>query len=163
MSLNFCKSRISWWSFWAFTLFLPLGMSCIFQLIRQQRGVTRYDWAWLLWQLAVNATLSKIIKLTQITPWIITLNLGFSLRLPYCLVDTGYGLGRSLGDCKPALTNGRKYQMVKTQTESHVRRPVVWTNPWQIWVSFSFEVYWGTAGICLAGLLGVLWSSVVVG
>ena len=65
----------------------------------------------------------------------ITLNLGFSLRVPYCVVDAGYGLGRSLGDCRPALPKGqnkgikhhflrviveggenRKYQMVKTQT-----------------------------------------------
>ena len=51
--------------------------------------------------------------------------LGVSLRVLYCVVDTGYGLGRSLGDCTPALPKGRKYQMVKTQTESHVRRPVV--------------------------------------
>ena len=42
-----------------------------------------------------------------------------------CVVDTRYGLGRSLGDCKPALPNGQKYQMAKIQTESHVRRPVV--------------------------------------
>jgi hypothetical protein len=33
----------------------------------------------------------------------------------------------------------RKYQMVKTQTESHDWRPKVGTNRWQIWVSFSFE------------------------
>ena len=51
--------------------------------------------------------------------------LGVSLRLLYCVVDTGYGLGRLLGDCRPALLKGRKYQMVKTQTESHVQRPVV--------------------------------------
>ena len=56
--------------------------------------------------------------------------LGVSLRVLYCVVDTGYGLGRSLGDCRPALPKGRKYQMVITQTESHVRRPVVWTNRW---------------------------------
>ena len=29
--------------------------------------------------------------------------LGVSLRVLYCVVDTGYGLGRSLGDCRPAL------------------------------------------------------------
>ena len=51
--------------------------------------------------------------------------LGVSLRVLYCVVDTGYGLGRFLGDCRPALLKGRKYQMVKTQTESHVQRPVV--------------------------------------
>ena len=33
----------------------------------------------------------------------------------YCVVDAGYGLGRSLGDCRPALPKDRKYQMVKTQ------------------------------------------------
>ena len=54
-----------------------------------------------------------------------TLNLGFSLRVLYCVVDAGYGLGRSLGNCRPALPKGQKYQMVKTQTESHDRRPIV--------------------------------------
>ena len=49
---------------------------------------------------------------------------GFSLRVLYCVVDTGYGLGRSLGDCRPALPEGQKYQMVK-QTKSHDRRPIV--------------------------------------
>ena len=78
--------------------------------------------------------------------------LGISLRVLYCVVDTVYWLGRSLGDCRPALPKGWKYQMVKTQTENHVRRPVVWTNRWQIWVFFSFEVHRGTAGICHAGL-----------
>jgi hypothetical protein len=51
--------------------------------------------------------------------------LGVYLRALYCVVDTGYGLGRTLGDCKPALPEGQKYQMVKTQTESHVRRLIV--------------------------------------
>ena len=50
---------------------------------------------------------------------------GFSLRILYCGEDTGYGLGKSLGDCKPALPKGRKYQMVKKKTESHDRRPIV--------------------------------------
>ena len=45
--------------------------------------------------------------------------LGVSLRvLLYCEVDTGYGLGGSLGDCRPTLSKGWKYQMVKAQTES---------------------------------------------
>ena len=44
--------------------------------------------------------------------------LGVSLRVPYCEVDAGYGLGISLGDCRPALPKGQKYQMVKTQTLS---------------------------------------------
>jgi hypothetical protein len=37
------------------------------------------------------------------------------------VVDTEYGLGGSLGDCRLALAlpKGGKYQMVKTQTESH--------------------------------------------
>ena len=51
--------------------------------------------------------------------------LGVSLKVLNCVVDTGYGLSRSQGDCRPALPKGRKYQMFKTQTESHVRRPVV--------------------------------------
>ena len=83
-----------------------------------------------------------------------TNHVGVSPRALYYVVDTSYGLGRSLGDCRPALRKGRKYQMVKTQTESHVRRPVLWTNQWQIWVFFSFEVPWGTARICHPGLLG---------
>ena len=48
-----------------------------------------------------------------------------SPRILYCVVDTGYGLGGSLGDCRTVLPKGRKYQMVKTQTDSHVRRRVV--------------------------------------
>ena len=38
---------------------------------------------------------------------------GFSLRIPYCVVDTVFGLGGYLGDCRPALPKGRKYQMVR--------------------------------------------------
>ena len=34
-------------------------------------------------------------------------------------MDAGYGLGRSLGDCKTGLPKGQKYQMVKTQTVPH--------------------------------------------
>ena len=34
---------------------------------------------------------------------------GVSLRVLYCVVDTDYGLGRSLGDCRPALPKGQKY------------------------------------------------------
>ena len=41
---------------------------------------------------------------------------GVSPRILYCVVENGYGLGGSLGDCRPALPKGRKYQMVKTQT-----------------------------------------------
>ena len=48
---------------------------------------------------------------------------GFSLRILYCVVDTGYGLAGSLWACRPALLKGQKYQMVKTQIESHDRRP----------------------------------------
>jgi hypothetical protein len=79
--------------------------------------------------------------------------LGVSLRVLYCVVDTGFGLGRSLGDCRPALPKSQKYQMVKTQTVSHVRRTVVGTNRWQIFF-FSFEVRWVTAGIYHPGLWG---------
>ena len=45
--------------------------------------------------------------------------LGVSPRVLYCVVDTGYVLGRSLGDCRTALPKGPKYQMVKSQTEPH--------------------------------------------
>ena len=51
------------------------------------------------------------------------IKLGVSLKVLHCVVDTGYGLGRSQGDCRPALPEGCKYQMVKTQTESQDRRP----------------------------------------
>ena len=43
---------------------------------------------------------------------------GVSPRVLYCVVDTGSGLGRSLGECRPALPKGQKYQMVKTKTDS---------------------------------------------
>ena len=54
-----------------------------------------------------------------------TNHVGVSPRALYCVVDTSYGLGRSLRHCRPALPKGRKYQMVKAQTQSHDRRPVV--------------------------------------
>ena len=49
--------------------------------------------------------------------------LEFSLRVLYCVVDDGYGLGRYFEGCRPALVKGRKYQ--STQTESHDRRPII--------------------------------------
>ena len=62
----------------------------------------------------------------EIRSFVMNFNSGvFSLRALYSVVDTGYGLGRSLGDCRPALPEGRKNQMDKIQTESHVRRPIV--------------------------------------
>ena len=51
--------------------------------------------------------------------------LGVSTRILYCVVDIGYGLGRYLGDCRPASPKVGKYQMVKTQTESRDWRPIV--------------------------------------
>ena len=47
----------------------------------------------------------------------------FGLRVPYCVLDAGYGFGRSLGDCRPALPKGQKYQMVKTQTVPRSEAP----------------------------------------
>ena len=82
--------------------------------------------------------------------------LGVSPRVLYCVADTGYGLGRSLGDCKPALPKGQKYQMVKTQTESHVRRPIVWTNQsycnhivikWKPWTFLIDKCIFSTEGV----------------
>ena len=69
----------------------------------------------------------SFLDLNNKMPHVILLHVDNSLylRVLYCGVDTSYGLGRSLGDCRLALPKGRKYQMVKTQTESHVRRPVV--------------------------------------
>ena len=34
---------------------------------------------------------------------------GFSFRVLYCVVDTGYGLGRSLGNCRPAKVKSTKW------------------------------------------------------
>jgi hypothetical protein len=58
----------------------------------------------------------------------VSIHVGVSPSALFCVVDTSYGLGRSLGDCRPGLPKGRKYQMVKTQTESRVRRPVEQTD-----------------------------------
>ena len=76
-----------------------------------------------------------------------TNHVGVSPRALYCVVDTSYWLGRSLGYCRPALPKGQKYQMVKTQIESHIGRPIVW-------VSLSYEVSWGTTGIYRRGIWG---------
>ena len=57
----------------------------------------------------MSCTVVNHVKL-EIRSFVMNLNSGgFSLRVLYCVVDTGYGLGRPLGDCKPT----RKYQMVK--------------------------------------------------
>ena len=41
----------------------------------------------------------------EIRSFVMNFNSGvFSLRILYCVVDTGYGLGGSLGDCRPALS-----------------------------------------------------------
>ena len=61
---------------------------------------------------------------------------GFPLRVLHCVVDTGYGLGRSLGDCRPALMKGQKYQMVKTQTEARsLNKPMADLGFLFLWVS----------------------------
>ena len=39
--------------------------------------------------------------------------LGVSLRVLYCVVDTGYGFGRSLGDFRPALPKGQSTKWLK--------------------------------------------------
>ena len=46
--------------------------------------------------------------------------LGVSPRILYCVVDTGYGLGRFLGDCRPALLKGQKYKWLK-----HILRAIL--------------------------------------
>ena len=55
---------------------------------------------------------------------IVTSRRGFSKGTVLC-GGTSYGLGRSLGDCRPAMPKGRKDQMVETQADSHDRRPIV--------------------------------------
>ena len=80
---------------------------------------------------------------------------GVSLRILYCVVDTDYGFGGSLGDCRPVLLKGRKYQMVKTQTESHDRRPIVEQTNGRS--GFPFPLGLSGAGWNLShGSLGVL-------
>ena len=62
----------------------------------------------------------------EIHSFVMNFNSGFFLlRVLYCVADTGYGLDRSLRDCRPAFPEGRKYQGVKTQTECHVGGPIV--------------------------------------
>jgi hypothetical protein len=45
------------------------------------------------------------VHLSEVTSYKIH-TLGVSLRVLYCVVDTDYGLGRYLGDCRPALPEG---------------------------------------------------------
>ena len=51
--------------------------------------------------------------------------LGVSPRILYCVVDTGYGVGGSLVNCRLALLKGGKYKMATAQTESHDWRLIV--------------------------------------
>ena len=92
--------------------------------------------------------------------------LGSSLRVPYFVVDAGYGLGRSLGDCRPALLKGWKYQMVKTQTvprqeanslkktngRSGFPFPLRFTRGW---LEFVTQAYGDSPKIPSCGLQGV--------
>ena len=114
-------------------------------------AAVRHNWGQRRWWPCLLHVFDDVITPKLVHNYV---KLRVSLMVLYCVEDTGYGLCRSLGDCRPALPKGQKYQMVKTQTESHIRRPVVWTNRWQIWVFFSFEFLRGTAGICHTGLWG---------
>ena len=99
------------------------GSSHITTRAWQQAGLAHPHWmasSKLVWLLDV-----WMDRIEVSSSCVITLNKGFSLRILYCAVDTGYGLGGSLGDCRSALPKGQKYQMVKTQTESHDWRPIV--------------------------------------
>ena len=60
------------------------------------------------------------------------------------------------GGLQTCMPKGWKYQMIKRHIESHHKRSIVWTNQWQIWVSFSFKVCWGKAGIYLNAFVGFL-------
>ena len=48
-----------------------------------------------------------------------------------------------MGDCRPALLKGRKHQMVKTQTEGQVKRPVAKNKPM---ADLGFLFLWGSPG-----------------
>ena len=64
--------------------------------------------------------------------------------------------------CKVFCLNGPLNSLPNQKKDSKVFHPalltqptpVVWTNRWQIWVFFSFEFLWGTAGICHTILWG---------
>ena len=93
--------------------------------------------------------------------------LGVSPRILYCVVDTGYGLGRSLGDCRPALPKGRKYQMVKTQTKPQDEANSFEKTEGRYEFSFLLESVGGQLDLSRStlstGSLGVLRSSLAVG
>ena len=105
-------SKISW-----------LGLNWVGIKKHQKNKLHPTSWHCLF--LLSNSWLSQSI-MHMYGPCAITLNyctytnqVRVSPKALYCVVDTSYGLGRSLGLCRPALLKGRKYQMVKTQTESH--------------------------------------------
>ena len=69
-----------------------------------------------------SESILKDVKL-EICSFVMSFNIGgVSLRILYCAVNTGYGLCGPLGDHRPALPKGPKYQVVKRQTESHNRK-----------------------------------------
>ena len=145
-------ANFSFYCVWSLLLFTYILQYATFEFGMISHWYKTLDWICIQFQINYF-TISSLcaIMLNYCT---YTNHVGVSPRALYCVVDTSYGLGRSLGDCRPALPKGRKYQMVKTQTESHVRRSVVWTNWWQIWVFFSFEFLRGMAEICHTSLCG---------
>ena len=49
----------------------------------------------------------------------VNIHIKLQVSLSVLVVDTGFGLGRYLGDCRPALPKGRKYQMVKNKSDAN--------------------------------------------
>ena len=130
-------------------LFLPVFAWCAHKIVLFRPAEQFYEH--IMQKQVKTGKYTEIDKQSHVKFWLNWIKHG---AVSYSLSCTGYGLGRSLGDCRPALPEGRKYPMVKTKTESHDRRPLVWTNRWQIWVFLSFEFLRGTAGICHTSLWG---------
>ena len=76
-----------------------------------------FEWEWLtkfcLWRVTKFKSVRGFLQGYSTVWWILAM-----------------GLTNLLGIADLHLPKGRKYQMVKTQTESHDWRPIVWTNRW---------------------------------
>ena len=77
-------------------------------------------------------------------------SVGGSIRALFCVVDTGYRLGRSLGDCRLALLEVQKFQ----QWLKHIWATL---GAQYYMADFGFLILWGlmeTTGMCHAGVWG---------
>ena len=82
--------------------------------------------------------------LSNLSELLVRNDVKLDIRLFVCMVDSGYGLGRSLRARRPALPKGQKYQRVKSSICVSVGLPIVCIRPMADMGFLFCGVFWGT-------------------